>query len=580
MAARVFIDIGDVHAADPAPTAVWDQSRWDDPAALWAGTMPAWVEISCRVRAVQIDRGRRGVLDIFEPGRATVTVANPDGWASWSPDSPGPLAVGAWLRIRADDQVLFTGSILRVLDAYTPAGELAAELVCVDPLARLGQLELAPRAPVGAGDTAAQRIGRVLDEARVAAELRDLDPGGPVLTATDLKGSMADQAQRAAATAGGHLYADRAGRIVYRDAGWLRTDPRATAVQAVISNEPYVPEPPAVGPPPAGSGVASSPSGSYGPNVPAHAVDGNVLTYWQAMGEIPRVTDPELVVTFPEPYRLERVTVQFYSVGFHFIDYTVQVGDGAGWATVATVTGNDQATVDHVFAPVVGDRFRLVATSFVPDGSYASAVKELTYTPAAALTPYADTVTAHLCATGIDANGPDMERLVNLVTCSGVDDADPEAGRVEVTQRDTASSSRYGPASFSVDQLYTRDPAQLTVLGSRVLELRSKPRVWIDSLTLSPVADPAASDFCATVDFGDRLTVAYRHPLGWGWSSDVHVHGIGYRLLPSGERNEVAEWTTTLTLDDATYWQPGDAWDYGAWDEAAWSAPARTTEAA
>ena len=147
MAARVHIDIGDVNATDPDPVGGWDVSRWDDPTALWAGSMPNWTEISCRVREVRIDRGRRGVLDLFEPGRATVTVANPDGWASWSPDSPSPLVMGAWLRVRADDQVLFTGAVLRVLDAYTPTGELAAELVCVDPFARLGQVELPARPP-------------------------------------------------------------------------------------------------------------------------------------------------------------------------------------------------------------------------------------------------------------------------------------------------------------------------------------------------------------------------------------------------------------------------------------------------
>jgi len=425
MAARIFIDIGDVNAVDPDPTAVWDAALWDDPAARWAGTMPNWTEISCRVRSVDIDRGRRGTLHIFEPGRATVAVANPDGWASWSPDAPGPVTVGAWLRIRADQEVLFTGSIHRVLDAYTPTGELNAELVCIDPLARLGQVELPPRPAVGGFETAAARIGRILDEVRLAPDLRDLDPGGPNLTPTTLAGSMADQAQQAAVTAGGHLFADRDGRICYRDAGWLRTDPRATTVQAVIAN------------------------------------------------------------------------------------------DGRPGA---------------------------------------------------------------LCATGIEANGPDLERLINLTTCSGIDDSQPDLDPLEVTQTDQASAGRYGTRSWSVDQLYTRDPAQLAVLGSRVLELRSQPRVWIEGLTISPIADPAASTFCATVDFGDRLEVAYRHPLGWGWETDVHVHGIGYRLRPSGELNECAEWTTDLTLDDATYWQAGEAWDYAEWDVGHWSSSARTLE--
>ena len=236
---------------------------------------------------------------------------------------------------------------------------------------------------------------------------------------------MADQAQRAAATAGGQLFADRNGVICYRDDGWLRTDPRATTVQAVIAN------------------------------------------------------------------------------------------DGRAGA---------------------------------------------------------------LCATGIEANGPDMERLVNVAVMSGIDDAQPDLDPLEVTSSDTPSAQRYGASSFSVSQLYTRDPAQLTLLGTRVVRLRANPRVWIDSLEISPIADPNASTLCATVDFGDRLEVTYRHPLGWGWSSQVHVHGIAYRLRPSGERNECAEWTTTLTLDDATYWQPGEAWDFVTWGAGHWSAPARTLE--
>ena len=169
---------------------------------------------------------------------------------------------------------------------------------------------------------------------------------------------MADQAQRAAATAGGHLFADRDGRICYRDDAWLRSDPRAVNVQAVIANvDVDVPDP-----------------------------------------------DP---VPVGLTWGLDELT----------------------WGLVELTWG----AVDPV--PVAG----------------------------------------HLCATGIVANGPDMERLVNVVVCSGVDDALPEDDPVEVTRRDTPSEHRYGPASFTVDQLYTRDPAQLALLGSRVIGLRSSP---------------------------------------------------------------------------------------------------------
>ena len=422
--ARIYIDIGDAMATDPHPTGAWDLASWDTDAALWAGTMPSWTEISCRVRSVRIDRGRRGVLEIFEPGRAVISVDNSDGWASWSPTSPGPVAVGAWLRVRADEQVLFTGGILRIADAYDPAGDISAELVVVDPLARLGQIELPATVPAGAGETAAERIGRVLDLIGQTPELRSLDPGGPLLTATTLAGSMADQAQRAAVTAGGALFADRDARICYRDADWLRTSPRSVDPQAVVAN------------------------------------------------------------------------------------------DGRPGA---------------------------------------------------------------LCSTGMEANGPDMERVVNRATYSGVDDADPDA-EPEISLVDGSSTMRYGPASWKVDQLYTTDLNQLSLLASRVLAMRAAPRVWMDSLTLSPIADPDAARFCSTVDLGDRMEIHYLSPLGWGWSFDVHVHGIAYRIYPSGVMNEAREWSTTLTLDDASYWLPGDQWDYAEWDTAQWSDPALLME--
>jgi hypothetical protein len=182
-----------------------------------------------------------------------------------------------------------------------------------------------------------------------------------------------------------------------------------------------------------------------------------------------------------------------------------------------------------------------------------------------------------LCAIGMQANGPDMERIVNRATCTGA--AGPDGEPVEVSQVNGPSSRRYGPASFTLSQLFTADPAQLGVLGSRVLAMRAEPRVWMDQLDLSPIADPGAAGFCSTVDLGDRMEVHYLSPAGWGWSFDVHVHGIAYRILPSGVRNEAADWTTTLTLDDATYWAPGDLWDYATWDAGRWSGPVRTLEA-
>ena len=124
-----------------------------------------------------------------------------------------------------------------MVDRYDPGALLTADVVAVDPLGRLGQYEPAARPAVGAGDTAAQRIARLLDEVLWPADLRALAAGGPLLTATTMGRSALDLVQQAAFAAGGHCYAGRDGTVTYRDADWLRVAERSTVPQAVVATD-------------------------------------------------------------------------------------------------------------------------------------------------------------------------------------------------------------------------------------------------------------------------------------------------------------------------------------------------------
>lgn len=333
---RIDVDVGGITAAEP-PVGAWDSALWDDSAARWSGVLPAWRPIGCRVRHIVCGGGRDGTLDIFGPSTATIEVANDDGFATWSPSAPAPVTEGSWLRVRCDDTPLFLGTVTRIEDDYVPFERPGAALVCVDMLGRLARVRLLARAPSWAGDTAAQRIGHLLDVIDWPAELRALDPGGPTLAATTAEGNVLDLCQRAAVTAGGALYADWEGRIVYRGGDWLRTDPRARITQAVVAN------------------------------------------------------------------------------------------DGRAGA---------------------------------------------------------------LCAVGMTANGPDQERVLNVATITGTDEATDPATAVTVVRSDDASQARYGAAEFPVSGLMTVDAGQLGVLGDRVIALRAQPHPRLDALELSPVADP------------------------------------------------------------------------------------------
>jgi hypothetical protein len=610
---RIHIDVGDVHAIDPVPTGVWDDALWDTDPARWGGTMPNWTEVSCRVRRVEITRGRATVLQIFEAGRATIEVANDDGWATWSTTAPSPVTAGSWIRVRADDDPLFCGIVRRVVDQYVPGRRPGAQLVAVDPLARLATVELPARPTVGAGDTAAERIGRILDEVGWVAELRDLDPGGPVLTATNLEGSMADQAQQAAVSAGGHLWCSCGGVMVYRDAGWLRTHPRSTIPQAIVTNVPS-PEPPPEPPPSVAHNLLAS-------DEPANMETGTTSPGGTACGwEVP----------FPARQQVARSTVQAReglsslavtatSQGVaarvaaphppvtpgHTLTVVASVWQPAGgpalsvsvgWfdATGAAVTGppavgaasTPDTWQDHRFNFVIPENAAtarpMISGGVIPAGAamYLDRVAVFDNDPDAEWALPSDwpppepvTPPPEICATGMQVNGPDIERVINTVTYAGRDDHLPDDDPVEVTRLDAPSRRRYGPATWSVDGLFTTDPDQLDILARRVLALRANPQPWVESLDLSPVADPRAAELCKGVEFGDRLVVTYQDRLGWSWSFDVHVHGIAYRILPSGDDNQAREWTTTLTLDNAATWQPGVAWDAAGWDLDIWSAP-------
>jgi hypothetical protein len=270
----VHVDVADVRASDDTLVALWDTALWDG-ADMWSGVLPAWRDITDRVVSINTDQGRGTVLEVVPPGTATVTVLNGDGWAvgagrqtrtietpvsvtwggeplTWDGeelmwgtvpveiDAYDNIDPGNWLRVRVDgpdgEHILWTGQHRRSVPTYTPWNEPAAELVAVDPLARLGQVSLPARPIFGEGQTAAERIDVCLDETLWPDELRDLNPGGPVLMRTDLNGSMLDQAQKSAYAAGGHLFATREGLIAYRSADWLRTNPRSNTVQAVLSN--------------------------------------------------------------------------------------------------------------------------------------------------------------------------------------------------------------------------------------------------------------------------------------------------------------------------------------------------------
>ncbi|MET0911036.1 MAG: hypothetical protein ABWZ99_16340, partial [Ilumatobacteraceae bacterium] len=111
----IEMGIGDAHVT--VTPGRWDSARWDTAGALWGGTEPTWVDVSCDVRRIQLLYGRQAITDRFVVGVADLEVDNATGWAD--PNAaiiPGVLTVrpGRQIRISIDHvtlgrRVLFQG---------------------------------------------------------------------------------------------------------------------------------------------------------------------------------------------------------------------------------------------------------------------------------------------------------------------------------------------------------------------------------------------------------------------------------------------------------------------------------------
>ena len=242
----VELGIGDVRVAPPT-AGLWNVAKWDTAGATWSGTEPSWLDISCHVIAVDDYRGHDRTTDRWDAGTATLTVANPDGWADLqtAPVTPGVLALRPGRSIRwgiavdgGPRQVKWRG----VIDAQHPTydGRVAdtdtVRLDALDTLGDIGRTDLpAMTVPVGAGEPAATRVHRILDVVGFPASHRLIDAVPTPVTATDLAGAVYDQLAVVADSVGGAVFANPAGNIVLRHHDWqtfIPTDPP----DAIIGN--------------------------------------------------------------------------------------------------------------------------------------------------------------------------------------------------------------------------------------------------------------------------------------------------------------------------------------------------------
>lgn len=192
----------------------------------------SWLDVSCYVHQVEAFRGRDRFTDRFQPGTASITFSNEDGWGDLVGVGPAvaaetlrpgrPIRVGltgTWIT-GTDTRWLFRGWIDQCVPRYDPVEHDVVDVNCVDALGESGS-QPAPQGPFqGANEVVHARIHRVLDAVGWFAPKRKVFPSATTVQGTQLGSQGIDLMGVAADSAGGVVYGDLDGDVVYRDLNW------------------------------------------------------------------------------------------------------------------------------------------------------------------------------------------------------------------------------------------------------------------------------------------------------------------------------------------------------------------------
>jgi hypothetical protein len=216
------------------PTTVdtlWDTDYWDDPEALWESTETVtWSDITEWVQGISTNHGFSRQTTRYNASTASVRLVNTDG--RFSPNNTGsPYRIGAStaigplrpFRIRAewDDGTgfsylipLFTGLIQSWNLSYDYNGFAVVDVELVGIESQVASFDSPALASQGAGETAGNRISRILTNAGFQGD-RYLDAGSATMQATTLEGNTLSELQLTADSDGGAIYWGPDGAVYY-----------------------------------------------------------------------------------------------------------------------------------------------------------------------------------------------------------------------------------------------------------------------------------------------------------------------------------------------------------------------------
>jgi hypothetical protein len=272
-----------------------------------------WLDVGCYVHRADVFRGRDRFTERFQPGTLSLTLDNRTGWADAAGNPvdviAAPVRPGRWIRLGVQSVAgggyrwLFRGFIDATRPEYHPTLHDVVHVEAFDALGESGSTQAGQIAlDAYQDDTAAERVGRVLDAVGWFPAKRDLEVSTVQVQPTTLGGQAIDLMGAAAQSAGGVVYGDTNGNVVYRGLTW----------------------------------------GLYDPDDPPDAVIGNIDPGIPPAGFSPSYLNPRRgYVWWPDPPPLLTPTVIIVDVGTDWgaPDWGVII-DGPGWGLEVDYWGN------------------------------------------------------------------------------------------------------------------------------------------------------------------------------------------------------------------------------------------------
>ena len=194
--------------------------KLDDPDWTLGGTI--FYDITDRVKAFSISRGRSALFSQFPAGKAVVEFNNHDrAFDPLYPDSPfyGNIIPNREIRITSGTVVQFTGWINDWNLAYAPSGDSVAEALATDATGLLAKRTLSAGTPTV--QTSGERINAILDSTDVAwaGGLRNIETGAAELSdyPIDEGANALNYLQQVAKTEPGNLFIGKDGKVTFQD---------------------------------------------------------------------------------------------------------------------------------------------------------------------------------------------------------------------------------------------------------------------------------------------------------------------------------------------------------------------------